>query len=430
MGEFTGVPEFAQSSIGEVMPTRVSDVPARGDAGPRWLDVSARRGTSVDVAVLATLTGASLLSGMSNLSLGDLSTFVAAHPAQIDSLLASPPPSTTVTELWNGLDSTRRTALSLGAPRLVGNLDGVPARERGRANLRYLGQTLTEAKASVLDATGSELGRFTRELGVLDQVQAALKPSEGGPVRSLILLDTAAGGRAAIALGNPDTADYVSYLVPGMNYGVREQLVNWAATAEALYAEQAEALSRVSHGGRPPSVATIAWIGYETPDLFSVGGLDKAEAGADLLEQSWLGVRSSRGAKQPFISVFGHSYGSTACLLALARGSVQVDAFVVVGSPGSAVQSASDLNVADGNVYVGEADWDPAVNSAFFGRDPGDASFGAHTLGVDGGRDRVTGKWLNGSLGHNAYFTPGSESLHNMALIGTDSANQAGGGSE
>lgn len=431
VSEAVVVPEFAATTSGALLPTRVSDVPAGGTAAPLWLDLSGRMGTSVDIAALPTMTGAGLLFGMSQLSLADLSTFVAAHPAQIDSLLASPPPARTVTEWWSGLGGASRISLSSVAPRLIGNLDGVPARERGRANLSYLGRTVSELTADLRDATGPERDRVTRDLAVLDQVTAALRPRAGGPPRSLLLLDTAAGGRAAIALGNPDTAEYLSYLVPGMNYGVREQLVNWAATADDLYAEQSAVLAqRAAPGQRPASVATIAWIGYETPDLFSVGGLDRAEAGADFLEDSWLGVRAARAAEQPFVSVFGHSYGSTVSLVALARGSVEVDALVMVGSPGSGIQSAASLSVAGQNVHVGEADWDPAVNSAFFGSDPGAASYGAHTLGVDGAKDRLTGKWLDGSLGHNAYFTPGSESLHNMALIGTDNAKQATGGSE
>ncbi|TFD78717.1 hypothetical protein E3T54_06270 [Cryobacterium sp. Sr8] len=431
VSELSGVPEFAATSIADVMPTRVSDVPAGGASSPLWLDLSARVGTSVDVATLPTLRGAGLLVGMSSLSPGDLSTFAAAHPRQIDALLSSPPSSTAVTEWWAGLDAERRATMAGAVPKLVGNLDGVPARERGLANRRYLGRTVAEVTEALATATGPERIRLEGELAVLHQVRDALQPSEDGPRRSLILLDTAAGGRAAIALGNPDTADYLSYLVPGMNYGVREQLVNWATTADDLYAEQRAVLARrVEHGGPRATVATIAWIGYETPDLFSVGGLDRAEAGADFLEDSWLGVRSARGAEQPYISVFGHSYGSTVSLVALARGSVGVDALVMVGSPGSGVQSAAELAVAGGNVYVGEADWDPAVNSAFFGSDPGAASYGAHTLGVDGARDRLTGAWLDGSLGHNGYFTPGSESLHNMALIGTDNAKLATSGSE
>jgi hypothetical protein len=117
-------------------------------------------------------------------------------------------------------------------------------------------------------------------------------------------------------------------------------------------------------------------------------------------------------------------------LVALDRGSVKLDALVMVGSPGSAVQSARQLPVKNNEVYVGEADWDPAVNSAFFGSDPGGASYGAHPLGVTGATDRITGAKLDGSLGHNEYFKPGSESLHNMALIGTGNAKLVTNGSE
>jgi hypothetical protein len=70
------------------------------------------------------------------------------------------------------------------------------------------------------------------------------------------------------------------------------------------------------------------------------------------------------------------------------------------------------------------------VNSAFFGSDPGAASYGARVLGVHGGTDAVTGASLVASVGHNDYFTPGSESLHNMALIGTDNAELVTGDTE
>jgi hypothetical protein len=369
---------------------------------------------------------------MSALSLSDMSAFVSRYPAQIDALLAAPPAADAVTGIWNRLSPDARSSLLTAAPRLVGNLDGIPLRERSKANQRYLGQSLSAAREGLASATDSAARqKLGRELSVLTQINEALKPGKSGVKRSLVLLDPAEGGRAAIALGNPDTADYVSYLVPGLNYGVQEQIVNWSATAEALYSEQKAVLkARSADPAATAGVATLAWIGYQTPDLFSVGGLDRAEAGADFLEKSWLGIRSTRGADEPFISVFAHSYGSTVSLVALARGSVEVDALVMVGSPGSATQSADRLRVRNDNIYVGEAAWDPAVNSAFFGSDPGSSSYGAHPLGVTGARDRLTGKRLEGSLGHNEYFKPGSESLHNMALIGTDNAKLATNGSE
>jgi hypothetical protein len=458
VSEAFGVHDLQGTVLSQRLPTSVAGPTVDVVSGSLWLNLSARLGTSVPVGVagepgvsaqpslavhvpadlnvksVSRLTGASLLAGLSGLSVGDISAFVMEFPGQVDSLLAVPPAASEVAGWWSGLGGTERSSLLAAAPRLVGNLEGIPFRERGRANARYLDQSLTEVTQSLSKtADGGRREALTREHAVLTQVKAALRAGNDGPRRSLILLDTVAGGRAAIALGNPDTADYVSYLVPGMNYGVEPQIVNWTATAGAVYAEQSTVLTERADAGQGPrdaSVATIAWIGYEAPDLFSVGGLDRAEVGADFLEKSSLGIQADRGSRQPFISVFAHSYGSTVALTALSRGSFTVDALVLVGSPGSQIQSVSSLSVAHGNVYVGKADWDPAVNSAFFGSDPGAASYGARTLGVTGARDKITGRWLNASVGHNAYFDVGSESLHNMALIGTDLAELVTDGSE
>jgi len=472
------VPEFSRASVSvsisettvsetvvsETVPARVSDRQSDLGASPAWSQVEAQSAAAIDidVATLRTMTGSNLLVGMSHLAVADLKRFAAEYPTRIDTVLATPPEATVVSAWWTLLDSTQRAALTSETPRLVGNLDGVPLVERSRANERYLDESLAEAKRALGSHSDAERSLASRQVAMLSQVQLALKPSDGGPKRSLILLDPSGSGRAAIALGNPDTADYIGYLVPGMNYQVEPQMVNWTTVADDVYREQRAVLA--AHSKKPAAsttasltravtpasaadarlvagypdaaattaktVATIAWIGYEAPDLFSVGGRDRAVAGANFLETSWAGVRASRGADQPFISVFAHSYGSTVSLMALANGSVQVDALVVVGSPGSEIQSADKLKVANGNVFVGKADWDPAVSSAFFGSDPGASSYGARALGVDGGTDTVTGAWLDGSFGHNAYFEPGSESLHNMALIGTDNADLATDGDE
>lgn len=465
------MPEYSRVSVQETVPARLSDRQSDLGASPIWSQFEAQSSVAVDidVATLRTMTGSNLLVGMSHLAVADLTRFAADHPASIDTLLTTPPEATVVSAWWTLLDPTQRAALSTATPRLVGNLDGVPLAQRSRANERYLRDSLAEANRALAGyPSDAERSVATRQVAMLSQVQLALQRSDGGPKRSLVLLDPSGTGRAAIALGNPDTADYIGYLVPGMNYQVEPQLVNWTTVADDVYREQTAVLAvhapattqtasaapassapasvtPASATGAPvrlvagypdaaatpaKTVATIAWIGYEAPDLFSVGGRDRAVAGATFLETSWAGVRASRGADQPFISVFAHSYGSTVSLMALANGSVQVDALVVVGSPGSEIQSADKLEVANGNVFVGKADWDPAVSSAFFGSDPGASSYGARALGVDGGTDTVTGAPLGGSLGHNDYFRPGSESLHNMALIGTDNADLATDGDE
>ncbi len=432
----TGTYSSRGSSVGTgvLSPASAVGVGTAGEPGVAAQPVTVAAGVDTGIDSVRRMSGVSLLAGLSRLSIGDISTFVAEFPGQVDSLLAVPPAASEVTGWWAGLGGTERSSLLAAAPRLVGNLDGIPFRERGRANARFLSQSLTEVgdrlTGSLDDGTRETL---TREQAVLTQVEAALQPSEGGPHRSLIILDTVGGGRAAIALGNPDTAAFVSYLVPGMNYAVEAQIVNWTATAEALYEEQRTVLAERAATGRRSggtSLAVVSWIGYEAPDLFSVGGLDHAIIGADFLEKYSQGLRADRVGDQPYVSLFAHSYGSTVALTALSRGSFEVDALVLVGSPGSQIQSVDSLGVAGGNVFVGKADWDPAVNSAFFGSDPGAESYGAHPLGVYGAHDRLTGAWLAGSLGHNAYFDRGSESLHNMALIGTDNADLVTNGSE
>ena len=415
--------------------TRVSDRPGDGVQTALWLNVSSNLGVSVavDVKALRSVSGLTLIAGLSKLPMAEISSFVSAYPEQVDTLLSNPPAAAKVSALWNSISATSRASLLHASPRLVGNLDGIPLKARGEANMRYLASSLADTKSKLAtELSAAERATVKTELAVLTQVQQAVRTRDGGALRTLVLLDIANGGRAAIAVGNPDTASYVSYLIPGMNYNVVEQIVNWSNTAEDLYAEQKAVLAEADDTTttRAQTVATVAWIGYETPTLFTVGGLNNATRGAALLESDWLGLQSSRGLDRPRLSVFAHSYGSTVALATLARGTVRADALVLVGSPGSPVQSVDSLDVPKQNVYVGEADWDPAVDSAFFGADPGDSSFGAQELGVYGAVDRLTGATLAGSFGHNDYFTPGSESLRNMALIGTDHAELVTTGSE
>ncbi|MET0955146.1 MAG: alpha/beta hydrolase, partial [Cryobacterium sp.] len=355
-GGSTGVPEYSLVSVQQTVAERLSDRQSDAGAAPLWAQVEVQSAASVDIdlASLRSMTGPNLLVGMSQLPLADLATFAADFPTHIDALLTAPPKATAVTAWWTMLDATQRAALTAATPRLVGNLDGVPLAQRSRANEIYLNDSLTAAR-SALTGSLSETERktLTSRVAMLTQVAEALKPSDGGPKRSLILLDVTGTGRAAIALGNPDTADFIGYLVPGMNYQVEPQIVNWTTVADDLYREQAAVLASTSPAtdnreksgstlaGFPaaaktstPSataartIATISWIGYEAPDLFSVAGRDRAQTGAGFLETSWAGMRATRGADQPYISVFAHSYGSTVSLMALANGSVEVDALV------------------------------------------------------------------------------------------------------
>jgi hypothetical protein len=115
--------------------------------------------------------------------------------------------------------------------------------------------------------------------------------------------------------------------------------------------------------------------------------------------------------------VLAHSYGSTAVMLALQENDVSIDALAMVGSPGSPARTVAQLKVTGGNVWVGAAEWDPIPGSGVFGSQPLSPEYGAHRFGVSSMTDPVVGVPLADSLSHNGYFTAGTASMRNMALI-------------
>ena len=372
----------------------------------------------LDSSRLAGMRGSTLLVNAAQLTRSQLRVFVEENPRVVSELIFNPPSGTSTAAWWSELSVIERRTLEAGAPQLVGNLEGIPVVTRDRANRAYLEDSMRELTDRLEAGVGRGMQRnLLRSLNMLRGIEDALGTDRAIPERSLLTLETAYPGRAAIVLGDLETADYVSYVVPGMFISISEQIGDWTDAAARLYNEQAsfEALFE-----EQATVATVAWIGYQTPHIVNVGSLDLAEEGADYLANSINGLRAIRAGSQPHISLLAHSYGSTAALIALSDGTTRVDSLALVGSPGSAAQNVSEIGVPADSVYVGEASWDPIVDSAFFGSDPGADSFGAKTLSVAGSIDRLTQEVLQGSTGHNEYFSPGTESMRNMSLIGID----------
>ena len=373
-----------------------------------------------------TLTGISLVRELAALSSDQIRKLTSSDPQLVQKLLASPPTARDVATLWTSLSPSARTRLISAAPRLVGGLDGFPAAVRDKANRAWVSQSIAELGKALPGVAGRALAETDeRQLHMLRTVEAALKPTKNGPKRTLLSADPAGQGKAVIVLGNLQTADYVTYLVPGMFYTVDGQLSAWTGDAADLYAQQKAWLGRLSASdpsAAHKSVAVVAWMGYQTPDLTNIGSLDLANRARDALASSVETLALQRAGHLPFTTIVAHSYGSTAALMALTQYNFSVNALVLVGTPGSAAQSVKDLHVKRANVWVGSAAWDPVPTSAFFGSDPSAPSYGAHTMGVGGGRDVISGAMLGQSLGHNEYFDPGTESIRNMALIGIDHA--------
>lgn len=370
-----------------------------------------------DPGASVALRGTKLLQELSLLSVSNVSEFLESNPASVAGLLEQPPPATAVSTWWGALDRDHRAAVALASPQLVGNLEGVPYATRDAANRAFLADTIRSLGDVVAnpDSGRTIVDLAERKLVMLDSIAVALHSEPSEPARTLLSLDVEGQGRAAIVLGDLGTADYVSYLIPGMFFTIENQMSDWAGAASDLYVEQLEWLERFDE--TDSTVASIAWIGYPTPNLTNVGGIGNAEIGRDSLASSIIGLQTLRAGDEPYLTIVGHSYGSTAALLALAEYDFEIDALALVGSPGSPQRSVDDLNVRNGNVWVGEAPWDPIPNSAYFGSDPGSASYGAHKMGVTGGTDPITRTALLGSSGHNEYFTVGTESMRNFALI-------------
>lgn len=60
---------------------------------------------------------------------------------------------------------------------------------------------------------------------------------------------------------------------------------------------------------------------------------------------------------------------------------------------------------------------DPIPGTGYFGTDPGSRDYGARAFGAVGGIDPIDGRPMLPAIGHNGYFSQGTESLRNLALI-------------
>ncbi|CAN5509271.1 hypothetical protein BH10ACT6_BH10ACT6_00570 [soil metagenome] len=381
----------------------------------------------VSAAKLPSLRGVELLDQLSMLSGPQLNRFVSGHPGTIAAVLAKPPAAAAVATEWASWPEATRVQMVKQAPQLIGSLEGFPYAERNVANRSYLASAQLAIhrqldSPSVGRAAKDELAK---RLHMLEQVKAALTPSSSGNTRTLVSLDASGEGRAVIAIGDPSTADYVNYLIPGMFSDVDTQIQVLAGGADSIATAQTGWLKKLNPSVPPtqlPTVATLAWIGYQTPNIVNVASMSLAREGQKSLTDSIEGLRAERaapaGGTQPYVAILAHSYGSTAAMLSLQNDAVSVDALAIVGSPGSPARTAGQLNVTNGNVWVGAGSTDPVPQVGLFGSQPTSAGYGAHRFGVDGATDPITGTSMSAVVGHDGYFVGGTESLRNMVLIG------------
>jgi hypothetical protein len=321
-------------------------------------------------------------------------------------------PAGTVRLWWSLLTSDEQQRLVDTSPASVGNLDGLPARVRSRANERVLDALLAalRGKESLDDTERRTLQNCLAVRREIDRARHATRPQgRGDVVVQLLVFDPrafAGDGRAAIAVGDVDNADNVAFLVPGLDANLHESLPTLIGNAGLLH----RAAEREAKG---MTTAVVAWVGYDAPGLRNVLGDDAAEAGAELLVADVMAVQAARDVV-PHLTVIGHSYGSTTAGTALRDHVTGVDDAVLLGSPGADVERASDLHVPAGHVFVGSSSRDPIGYADRFGLDPTHERFGAVRFQAE---DVTRNSWRFDLDDHSKYFHPKTESLANIVDI-------------
>jgi hypothetical protein len=322
------------------------------------------------------------------------------------------PPVEGVPSWWADLPTAEQDRWLALRPRRLGGLDGLPAAVRSRANEAALTRRLTGLR-SLPTRTPAQARRLENCLAVRRTLRALWSrrdPVTGGAltVQLLVFAPGAFGGegRVVVGVGDVDTARNLAVLVPGLDSSVRAGLRGLAGRAERV---------RTEAGLADPAspTATVAWLGYDAPGLASVFSDAAAERGADLLAADLLALQPGRAAP-PRLTVVGNSYGSTTVGTALRDHRTGADAAVLVGSPGPNVETAAELRLPHGRVFVGASSRDPVSYLDRFGADPSHEDFGAVRFRAED----VTRNPLRLDFGdHLKYFDPGTESLSNVARV-------------
>lgn len=149
-------------------------------------------------------------------------------------------------------------------------------------------------------------------------------------------------GRIAEVFGDLEAAANVAVVLPGMD--------NEAANYDARLRASGQNLQ--NNAG--PETATIAWLGYDTPEGADVGWTTAQRIAAGRLAGFLEGL-TAYGDKHA--TVIGHSYGSTVVARAAAHNHMPADNLVFAGSPGisravDATPSPDDFNGY--SLYYGE----------------------------------------------------------------------------
>lgn len=335
---------------------------------------------------------------------------------------------------WDGLAPEEKLAVTTSFPDWVGQADGLPAEVRDEANRKILAKDLATVDTA-MDALGLDRESLASEEGraevshrlaeagwTEEQIGVALGAAvvsgqlrtarEREPEKEIQLYVYEPGafdgrGRAAISIGDLDSAANVSVLVPGMTSQVPEYLDGHVQDGLDLAA---------SSDQQGLDTAVLAYIGYEAPDMEVAGlGTGLAEEGARVLTDDVEGLTASRGEDDPWLTLIGHSYGGVTLSTALADHGLAADAVVLAQVPGAGTASSVDdyAGVDPSHVFVLAESDDPVpllgLQIRSLGEDPAAAGFGAIRLYAETG--------ASGFDAHSSMFLAGGWPLRNLTMV-------------
>lgn len=351
---------------------------------------------------------------------------------------------------WKGLSPAAQHELITERPNLIGNRDGIPAAARDEANrirlaaarakvddeIRGLEKRLagdpqssplnpdysgpqSPARPLLWDEAGRALLRDARaRRGLIASIDDTIVRTNEASRQLITLRLNTATPRAAVAIGNIDTASHVAVLVGGTGTTV--------AGALGPLDHKAEQLLSTSHALAPDlkdSTAVVSWIDYDAPpELASATSPRRAVRGGASLASLADGIAQSTEVGTRRITLYGHSYGSIVVNEAAAAEGSPVSAVVVAGAPGVGAKSADSVER-----YSIIAPDDPIRHYPVI--------FGQTTLGLfpyDGASSLNSGPWqildsmavshadgttTTGISGHSQYLNNGTTSQHRIAQI-------------
>ena len=333
-----------------------------------------------------------------------------------------------VASWWSSLSDDDKQWMINQHPDVIGNLEGVDYTSRNQANRIMLPRLKDQAEDEleayrkkagwfVTPSEAKEIKRLEDRVKALNEIDKTLKKTDSDGVdRYLMQLDPSGPNiLAAVSQNNPDDADHIGVIVPGMTTSVAGSIQEYDGHAKVMREAAEEA------AGPGQRVAMVEFFGYNAPPLSpEVANTAMAEVGARKLSRFLTGIDAARehGAGDAHITVAAHSYGSTtAGIAATLVGDGVIDDLVQFGSPGSGVQDVGEFHVQPGHLYVSAA---PYKNDIVQGLGP-DATFGKNPTEMAGYKrlsgDTIPTSGIPFTQKHSSYFAKDTQANRDIASV-------------